>query len=109
ADPEPVLRAFREQAQIVTVLEQTDRGATGVTLSGVPVRLVVAAPERLGAELIRATGSPDYVASLGPLPDGPDEESVFARLGLPWCPPELRETANPTIPTDLVEPPDIRG
>jgi len=108
-DPEPVLQRFRDHAQIVTLLEQEDWSALGLTISGVPVRLSVAAPERLGAELIRATGAQDFVVALGPLPDGRDEEAVFAALDVPWCPPELRETANPVIPHGLVEPEDVRG
>jgi DNA polymerase (family X) len=75
----------------------------------VPVELVVAEPERLGTALLRATGSPAYVAALEPLPDAPDEEAVYRGLGLPWCPPELREAPFAGEPPRLVEPGDIRG
>jgi DNA polymerase (family X) len=109
ADPAPVLARFADHPQIVTVLESDARSAVGLTLSGVPVRVTVAAPERLGAELIRATGPPDYVAALGPLPDGHDEESVFTALGQSWCPPELRESRHPHVPLGLVETADLRG
>ena len=35
-------------------------------------------------------GLPAY-ASLRALPEAPDEAAVYRALGLPWCPPELRE------------------
>ena len=74
-----------------------------------PVELVVAEPERFGTALVRATGSPAYVAALEPLPDAPDEEAVYRALGIPWCPPELREAPFRGEPPPLVEPADIRG
>jgi DNA polymerase (family 10) len=58
---------------------------------------------------VRATGSPAYVADLEPLPDAPDEASVYRALGIPWCPPELREDPFRGRPPALVEPHDIRG
>ncbi len=81
----------------------------GVTVEGVPVELVVAEPERFGSALIRATGSAEYVAALEPLPDGPDEHAVYAALGVPWCPPELRERPFRGEPPALLELGDIRG
>ena len=42
------------------------------------------------------------------MPDAPDEEGVFAALGLPFVPPELREAGAPAT-TDLVEVAEIRG
>ena len=58
---------------------------------------------------MRATGSPDYVAALEPLPDAPDEEALFRALGVPWCPPELREAPFRGEPPPLVAVADIRG
>jgi DNA polymerase (family 10) len=57
---------------------------------------------------VRATGSPEWIAALEPLPDAPDEEGVFASLGLPFVPPELREV-DAGEPGTLVEVADIRG
>jgi DNA polymerase (family 10) len=51
----------------------------------------------------------EYVEALEPLPDGPDEESVYAALRVPWCPPELREVPFRGDPPPLVELADIRG
>jgi DNA polymerase (family 10) len=96
---------FAALAQIVALVDAT----VGLTVEGVPVELVVAAPRSFGTELVRATGTPGYVASLGPLPDAPTEEEVYARLGVPWCPPELREEPLAGDPPRLVELGDVRG
>ena len=74
-----------------------------------PIDLVVAAPERFGTELVRATGSAAYVAALEPLPDAPTEAGVYAALGLPWVPPELREAPFRGEPPQLIDEQDIRG
>ena len=109
ADPAAVLARFAALPQIVAVVEQAERRAVGVTVEGVPIELVAAEPERFGTALVRATGSSAYVAALEPLPDAFDEESVYAALGLPWCPPELREQAFRGEPPALVSPADVRG
>ena len=108
-EAEPVLDAFERLPQIVAVVEREPRRAVGVTVEGVPVVLVVPDPTRLGSELVRATGSTAYVESLGPLPDGASEEDVFAALGLPWRPPELRELPLRAVPPALVNAGDLRG
>jgi DNA polymerase (family 10) len=108
-DPSSVLERFAALPQIVAVIEQADRRAVGVTVEGVPVELVVAAPRAFGTALVRATGSPTYVAALEPLPEAADEPAVYRALGLPWCPPELREEPVRGGPPDLVEESDIRG
>src|SRR5215218_4641847 len=108
-DPSPVLDSFAELPQIVAVLERGERCAVGVTVEGVPVELRVSAPEALGTALLRATGSPEYVAALEPLPDAPSEAEVYTTLGLPWCPPELREAPFRGDPPPLVELEQVRG
>jgi DNA polymerase (family X) len=75
----------------------------------VPIEVVAAEPERFGTALVRATGSDAYVAALEPLPGAPDEEAVYRALGIPWCPPELRERPFRGEPPVLVEVADIRG
>jgi DNA polymerase (family 10) len=107
--PEPLLRRFASLPQVVALVEQDERRAVGVTVEGVPVELVVAEPERFGTALVRATGSAAYVAALEPLPDAPDEEAVYRALGVPWCPPELREEPFRGEPPALVELEAIRG
>ncbi|MEN3312464.1 MAG: polymerase [Actinomycetota bacterium] len=107
--PAPVLDAFEALPSIVSVLERSERRAVGVTVDGMPVELVVAEPARFGTELLIATGAEAYVAGLGRLPSGPDEEAVYAQLGIPWCPPELREQLFRGEPPPLVTRDDIRG
>jgi DNA polymerase (family X) len=108
-DPRPVLARFATLPQIVAVVEEDERRAVGVTVEGVPVELLAAEPDRFGTALLRATGSPAYVAALEPLPDAPDEEAVYRALGVPWCPPELREEPFRGEPPALVDLADIRG
>jgi DNA polymerase (family X) len=108
-DPGGVVSRFAELPQIVGLIEREDRRAVGVTVDGVPVELTVAEPERFGTALLRATGAPAYVAALEPLPDGPDEHAVYHALGVPWCPPELREQPFRGEPPALVELAEIRG
>ncbi len=109
SDPRALTRTFAGLATIVALIEEREDGAVGVTVEGVPVTLVVAAPERFGTALLRATGAPAYVDALGPLPDAPDEEAVYRALGVPWRPPELREAPVADEPPGLVRLEDIRG
>ncbi len=108
-DPGPLLARFAGLPQIVAVIEEEERRALGVTIEGVPVELLVADPAGYGTALVRATGSPAYVEALGPLPEAADEPGVFAALGIPWCPPELRERPFRDDPPALLELADIRG
>ena len=110
ADAAAVLDRFAELPQIVAVVERGEHRAVGVTVEGVPVELVVAAPAAFGTAVLRATGSAEYVAALEPLPDGADEPAVYATLEVPWCPPELREAPHRRAPpAGLLELDDIRG
>ena len=96
--------------------------------------LYCAPPERFGACLVRATGSAAHLDTLAAyartrglslaaegLVRGasavpcPDEEALYAAIGLPWIPPELREggeeiarAAAGTLPA-LVEQHDLKG
>jgi DNA polymerase (family 10) len=111
--PEQVLDRFSTLPLIVAVIERSPERAVGVTVDGIPVEVVVAPPEALGTELVRATGSPEFVASLGALPREPDEEALFRALGRAFVPPELREAAWLTalehaVPR-LIDLDDVRG
>ena len=107
--PDPVLERFAELPQIVAMIEQAERHAVGVTVDGVPVELTVPEPSSFGTAVMRATGSPDYVAALEPLPAAPSEDAVYAAIGVPWCPPELREAPFRGEPPSLIEIEQIRG
>jgi DNA polymerase (family X) len=108
-DPDVVLERFRALPEIVTIVDSGERRALGITVEGIPVELVVATPATFGTELVRATGSGDYVAALGELPAAPDEAGVYTALGLPYLPPELREQPFAGAPPALLEPEAIRG
>ena len=95
---------LRSSPLLVAVLEP----GVAVTVEGIPVEITVTGPHAFGTALVRATGSPEYVASLGALPDAPTEDEVYGRLGLPWLPPELREAPVRAAPP-LVSVDDIRG
>jgi DNA polymerase (family 10) len=103
------LEGFAAHPAVVALLEREERRAVGVTVEGIPVELVAAAAGRYGTELLRATGSAEYVAALEPLPEAPSEEQLYTALGLPWLPPELREAPFRDEPPRLVELGDIRG
>ncbi|MHB1571960.1 MAG: PHP domain-containing protein [Solirubrobacteraceae bacterium] len=109
SQPEVLLARFEQLPQIVAVIDRAQRRAVGVTVDGVPVELTVADPSWFGTALLRSTGAPQYVAALEPLPAGPDEHAVYAALGVPWCPPELRETPFRGEPPHLIELEQVRG
>ena len=102
----PSLDGLDERDAIVSVLSREDDRVIVASRSGLPVELV-AGP--LGTALVRATGSAEWVATLGELPEAETEEAVFAALGLPFVPPELREVGAPPPPPDLLRREDVRG
>ena len=59
--------------------------------------------------MVRASGAPAYAAALEPLPDAPNERAVYAELGIPWCPPELREAPYRGEAPALIGLEEIRG
>src|SRR5579875_431551 len=81
--PGPLLDRFAALPQIVALVEREERRALGVTVEGIALELRVAPPGRLGTELVRATGTPEYVAALEPLPDAAEEPAVYTALGVP--------------------------
>ena len=108
-DAETAIGRFAALPQVVALVERGPDRALGVTVEGVPVTLVTAPPAAFGTALLRATGSPGYVAALEPLPDAPDEATLYALLEIPYCPPELREAPGATAPPGLLEASDLRG
>ena len=97
--------ALRECAQTVAGadLSGEDR-ANPVELSvgGVRARMMAAPADALDAVAHYLTGPPAYIEALAARahrrgldlsPPGPDPHALYARLGLPFIPPELRENA----------------
>jgi DNA polymerase (family X) len=108
-DPADTIARFERLPQIVALIEGEERRAVGVTVEGIAVELLAPPPEAAGTALVRATGSAAYVEALEPLPDAASEEEVYERLGIPWCPPELREQPFRGDPPGLLERSDLRG
>lgn len=135
-DPGPLLRRFAEHEAVQEVIALGDAKASVVLHDGVQVDLRVVDPAAWGSLLQHFTGSKSHNVALRErardqglslsehgftLIDGGDaepcatEEEVYARLGLEWIPPELREdrgeiaaAAADALP-DLVRLEDIRG
>ncbi len=87
------------------------------TQDNLPIRLRVVQPSRWGTALQHFTGSETHNARLlqraQGLPESvyADEAQLYASLGLPWIPPELREDRGEfdgPLP-DLITPDDMRG
>lgn len=106
---------------LIEILEQPTGIWTGTTPSGLPVKLHVCLPERFEAEQFRlSTSTPFMAAFREKYPqvdvDGiQDEASVFAKAGLPYLVPELREEpwalefADSGLLSELIEERDICG
>jgi DNA polymerase (family 10) len=104
-----VVERFAHLPAVVALVERGERRAVGVSVEGTSVELLVPEPSGFGSALVRATGAAGYVAALGPLPDAASEEAVYEALGVPWCPPELREKPFTGRPPALLELADVRG
>ena len=136
-EPAEVMRAFTSLPVVRRVLGVGDTRASIVTLADVQIDLRVVAPESLGAAMQYFTGSKEHNVKLraiairkglklneyGVFAIDDDqtnlasrtEQEVYAALGLPWIPPELREGAGEVelaragaLPR-LVEQADIKG
>jgi DNA polymerase (family 10) len=124
--PEPVLEALCGHAGVAAVEARAPRSCRVRLVDGLRVTLVVEPPERFAAALVVTTGSAAHVrrleeragargltfATLG----GAREADVYAQLGLPDIPPELREDAGEIEAADagddfadLITERDIRG
>ena len=135
-DPAALVRTLTELPLVESVQSTGEAGARVLLHAGMVVDLKVVAPDQFGNVLQHFTGSKNHnvalreaavrrglhVSEYGILDDAdgntlrcPTEEEVYARLGLPWIPPELREgrgeleaAAAGTLP-ELVTEPDLRG
>jgi DNA polymerase (family 10) len=111
SDSAPVMQAFINHPDVIRVQGQGETKASVEFSHNLRAQLWVHPPERFGTALQYATGSKDHNVRLRELalkrglslsdqaflrPDGSEllcasEEEVYATLGLPWIPPELRE------------------
>jgi len=124
--PEELINRLINYPQAVRVVERQERKVIVRLSDGFYVELhVVAAQEEVGPALVRLTGSPAHVARLEAIArerdvaldePAPDERAVYARLGMAYVAPELREdrgeieaALDGSVPQDLIELGDIRG
>lgn len=135
-DPARVMDAFVRLPQVADVLERGPTKASVRHREGIQVDLRVVEPATFGAALQYFTGSKEHNIRIremavkkrlkiseygvfrgpgGRRIAGATEEEVYAAVGLPWIPPELREDSGEIeaaqsrrLPT-LVELDDIRG
>lgn len=132
-DAEGLVEVFASSELIDDVHRRGTNGASAHTHSGLSVDLRVVAPDQFGNLLQHFTGSKAHnvaireaavkrglhVSEYGILDDETGEtarfateEEVYARLGLPWIPPELRENRGElqlkAVPS-LIEQGDLRG
>ncbi|MBN1146986.1 MAG: DNA polymerase/3'-5' exonuclease PolX [Anaerolineales bacterium] len=111
ADSRAVMQAFVEHPEVVRILSQGETKASVEYSRNLRAQLWVHPQERFGTALQYATGSKDHNVRLRELAqkqglslsdqaflrkDGSEimcanEQQVYAILGLPWIPPELRE------------------
>lgn len=134
--PDALVQALGDLPQVERVLVAgTDKSSIVVT-AGPRVDLMICTPEAWGTHLVHFTGSKDHNVALrgmalerglslsekgfkvvdsGELLLEADEADVYARLDLPWIPPELREAGGEIeaalageLPV-LVTDDDVRG
>ncbi|HEY0582615.1 MAG TPA: DNA polymerase/3'-5' exonuclease PolX [Chloroflexota bacterium] len=139
--PAEVIAAFTSLPLVKQVLGAGDTRSSIITVADVQIDLRVVAPDNIGAAMQYFTGSKEHNVKLramavrkglkineygvffegqaglpaDPSLGGRTEEEIYAALGLPWIPPELREGAGEVelarkgqLPR-LVELADIRG
>ncbi len=141
-DAAPVMEHFRAYAQVDRVVMAGETRSSVLLGSGLQVDLRVVPPACYGAALVYFTGSQEHNVKLrqravhqglrvseygvfrlagegaeaaAELVAGKEEADVYAAVGLPWIPPELREdrgeieaAARGELPV-LVELEDLRG
>ena len=133
---EPLFGALDDLLQVDHVLSAGTDKSSIVLRDGPQVDLMVCAPKDWGTHLVHFTGSKEHnvalrgraldrglslsekgfkVVETGELLHAATEEEVYARLDLPWIPPELREDTGEIqaalggdLPV-LISPRDVRG
>ncbi|MFT3696134.1 MAG: PHP domain-containing protein [Kofleriaceae bacterium] len=88
-----IVERFRSYA-LITGVERGEDHVTARLADGMRCEMYLAPPARFGWAVIRATGSPEHVELLrargADVIEG-DEREVYAKLGVPYCPPEVRD------------------
>ncbi len=129
----PPAEVFRQLASLPGSSEiagEDERRATLRLAGGAAVQVIVTPPQNLGAVLVQATGSEAHLGALerraaargfdlsgaalwagSRFVPTPSEATLYETLGLPWIPPELRESGDELdLPVPrLLEQSDLRG
>jgi DNA polymerase (family 10) len=133
-DPPALAAALAELDLVESASSSGENAARARTHNGVAIDLRVVRPDQFGNLLQHFTGSKNHnmklreravrkglhVSEYGILDDATGEtlrcateEEVYARLGLPWIPPELREDRGELDPgfvvPDLIVQSDLKG
>ncbi len=100
-------------AGLAANLEQIDDTTyKGLIRSEVDVLFHLATPDNFGSELVRTTGSTEFVEALGKIAKAKTEKDAFKAAKVPFVEPERRETADDLKQKKrpkLVELTDLRG
>jgi DNA polymerase (family X) len=135
-DPARLIKALEGLTSVEHLLNAGTDKSSIVLADGPQVDLMVCPPAAWGSHLVHFTGSKEHnvalrgmaldrglslsekgfkVVETGEVQPVPTEEEVYARLDLPWIPPELREDSGEiqaalagTLP-ELVTVADLRG
>lgn len=136
SQPAELVRALDTQPEVERVLAAGTDKSSIVLEAGPRVDLMICAPEAWGTHLVHFTGSKEHnvalrgmaldrglslsekgfkVVETGELLLEADEVGVYARLDIPWIPPELREDSGEIAAAQagklprLVTDDDVRG
>lgn len=124
--PDEALQAVAADSSVLSIDARDERSCRVRLFDGTAVTITVTTPRRFGAALLQATGSAAHLAKLAARAgaagcqlgdiEGADETAVYARLRLPFIPPELREDQGEVELADagdrfedLIAESDIRG
>ena len=110
AQPTEGIEAFAELPQIVTVVERT--GALRARRHDRRRAGRAAHPRSRAGSGRSSCGRPEHRRTSrrsGRCPTRRTRTGVYAALGIPWCPPELREAPFRDVPPPLLELRDVRG
>jgi len=103
----------RKLAGIVSDFSEIDDSTyKGIVRSEIDVYFHLAPPAAFGSEMLRTTGSREFVDAFGPIPNARTEKDAFQKAKQPFVEPERRETADDLKTkkrTKLVEITDLRG
>jgi len=97
---------------VADVSELDERTYKGVARGEMDVLFHLASPAEFGSELLRTTGSGEFVSAFGTIAKAKSEKDAFEKAGIPFVEPERRETPDDLQKkkrTKLVELSHLRG